>query len=320
MDSSDGWLFDRLKPPGAPRAVPQGSQWVSHNRHSVDAVAQMSNMEKLRRTIVYALSSPDLPGEVQRALLDLLEPTHLAFSAGVLAAWIASHTIGVGEFFDVAIAGMLYASLGTQAVRGLLEMVDFGRDVIQATTDQQLHAAASRLTRAIAMLGVDVALALLVRRAQLIRREHRAMPRGSSSEPIPVREAVKDGVGAGAEAAPANRSFVNTPEILESQERHINKIDNIIEDHAKPHDFSGVAKELAGEPIPKPGGGFWDHVGEMKQSVKDLQKHVRALENSLKDPSHSSAVRSYVQEAIDKGKDMISRMRSALSGGGADGQ
>jgi hypothetical protein len=319
--ASDGWLFDRLKAPGQPRAVPHGSQWVSPNRHSIDSVAQMSNMEKLRRAIVYALSSPELSGEVQRALRELLNPTNLAIAAGVLATWIASHAIGVGEVFDVALAGVLYASLGAQAVRGLVELVEFGHDIIQATTDQQLHAASSRLTRAITLLGVDVALALLIRRAQLIRRGSRTKPKSSSSEAPPAgQEGVGRGAGGGAESATASKPPIKPQGVLDSQARHVTKIDNIIQDHAKPHDFDGVAKELAGERIPKPGGGYWDHVGEMKQSVKDLQKHVRVLENSLKDPSHSPAVRSYIQGAIDKGTDMISRMQKALSGGAAGGQ
>jgi hypothetical protein len=309
MDASDGWLFDRLKASGRPQAVPQGSLWVSPNRHSVDSVALMSNMEKLRRAIVYALSSGELPGEIQRALRELLIPRNLAVAAGVLAFWIASHYVVVGETFDVLILTLLYVPLGEQAVQGLWDLVEFGRDIIQATTDQQLRAAASRLTRAIALLGVDVALGLLIRGGKLIRRGRRTKPQSSSSEAPPAAQEVVE------------RKLPNRPEgVLESQQKHVTKIDNIIQDHAKPHDFDGVAKELAGEPIPKPGGGYWDHVGEMKQSVKDLQKHVRTLENSLKDPSHSPAVRAYIQEAINKGSDMISRMQKALSGGGAGGQ
>ncbi|KFA89618.1 hypothetical protein Q664_33715 [Archangium violaceum Cb vi76] len=59
--------------------------------------------------------------------------------------------------------------------------------------------------------------------------------------------------------------------MLESQSRHIQKIDNIIRDHARPGDFEGVARELAGQKIPKPGGGFWDHRREMLQSIRDLK-------------------------------------------------
>ena len=108
--------------------------------------------------------------------------------------------------------------------------------------------------------------------------------------------------------------------LLDSQAKHIQKIDNIIRDHAKPGDFEGVAKELAGQRLPKPGGGYWDHRREMLQSVRDLRRHVRALEGSLENPAHSLAVRSYVQRAINKARAMISRMEDALSGGGARGR
>ncbi|WNG54765.1 hypothetical protein F0U59_08235 [Archangium gephyra] len=108
--------------------------------------------------------------------------------------------------------------------------------------------------------------------------------------------------------------------LLESQSRHIQKIDNIIRDHARPGDFEGVARELAGQKIPKPGGGFWDHRREMLQSIRDLKRHVGALEGSLENPAHSPAVRSFVQRAIDKARAMISRMEDALSGGRPHGQ
>ncbi|QRO02873.1 hypothetical protein JRI60_40080 [Archangium violaceum] len=97
-------------------------------------------------------------------------------------------------------------------------------------------------------------------------------------------------------------------------------MDNIIRDHAKPSDFEGVAKELAGQRIPKPGGGYWDHRREMLQSMRDLKRHVRALEGSLENPAHSTDVRSYLQKTIDKARVMISRMEGALSGGGPSGQ
>jgi len=118
-----------------------------------------------------------------------------------------------------------------------------------------------------------------------------------------------------AEAGASNGS--SPPQgLLDSQAKHITKIDNIIRDHAKPSDFEGVAKEFAGQRIPKSGGGYWDHRREMTQSVRDLKRHVRALEGSLGNPAHSPAVRSYVQDAINKARAMISRMEEALSGGG----
>jgi hypothetical protein len=128
---------------------------------------------------------------------------------------------------------------------------------------------------------------------------------------LPAEQDSEVGVGNGA-PPPAG--------LLDSQAKHIAKIDNIIRDHAKPGDFEGVAKELAGQRIPKPGGGYWDHRREMAQSIRDLKRHVRALEGSLENPTHSPAVRSYLQDAIDKAKAMISRMEGALSGGGSRGQ
>ncbi len=85
-----------------------------------------------------------------------------------------------------------------------------------------------------------------------------------------------------------------------------------IRDHAKPSDFSGVALERAGGSIPKPGGGVFDHVGEMRQSVRNLRDNATRLRNSLKDPSHPPDVRAYVESQIRVADEMIARMEAAL--------
>jgi hypothetical protein len=43
----------------------------------------------------------------------------------------------------------------------------------------------------------------------------------------------------------------------------------------------------------------------MRYSVKGLKKAIRALEGSFNDPSHSLAVREYVQSQIDKAKEVL---------------
>ena len=130
------------------------------------------------------------------------------------------------------------------------------------------------------------------------------MPGGGASSANP-------GVESGSDAPPG---------LLDSQTRHIKKIDNIIRDHGKPEDFEGVTKELAGQRIPKPGGGYWNHIQEMRQSARDLKRHVKALEGSLENPHHAPPVRAYVQSSIEKANAMISRMETTLAGGSPHGR
>lgn len=94
--------------------------------------------------------------------------------------------------------------------------------------------------------------------------------------------------------------------LLESQKRHLRTLDNINTNHAKPHDFDGVRKELAGEIT------GYDHVREMQSSVAVLNRVIRSLSGSLKDPSHNAATRNLVQSKINETKNLRSMMKNAL--------
>jgi hypothetical protein len=174
--------------------------------------------------------------------------------------------------------------------------------------------------------------------AAVTRAEGRAAAEASSSSASKLdpaaearyRERYDAAFGEGKAAAPANpavgevagqvtrpgqdiASIINTISRLEEgQARNIQTVRNIIRDHAKPSDFSGVALERAGGSIPKPGGGVFDHVGEMRQSVRNLRDNATRLRNSLKDPSHPPDVRAYVESQIRVADEMIARMEAAL--------
>lgn len=127
----------------------------------------MSNSDKLRKTIEYALSSPNLTSEIKRALSELLSPENLAIAAGVMVVWAASHFFGVGEVVDVILVGVAYVTIGVQGMQGLADLVEFGYDVINAESDFDLRRASEKLVRAFVLLGVEVVLALLTRKAHI---------------------------------------------------------------------------------------------------------------------------------------------------------
>lgn len=93
-----------------------------------------------------------------------------------------------------------------------------------------------------------------------------------------------------------------------TQQNAITKINNIIKDHAKPHDFEGVRKELQGIST-----GF-DHVTEMRNSLQGLRTALKSLEGSLKNPSLSNARRADLTNQVTKAKEVIQKMEDALSG------
>ncbi|MBE7720106.1 MAG: hypothetical protein E7243_11385 [Lacrimispora celerecrescens] len=89
-------------------------------------------------------------------------------------------------------------------------------------------------------------------------------------------------------------------ELTRAQSRNINTLNNIINNNLTAGDFSGTLADLLGKPIPKPGGGFWDHLTEMKQSYTGLQSVKNGLEGSLQNPNLTSDIKVILQENLDK--------------------
>ena len=73
-------------------------------------------------------------------------------------------------------------------------------------------------------------------------------------------------------------------------------------------DFSGTLRDLQGNPVPNPQGGFFDHLTEMKQSYKSLLKIKKGLEGSLRNPNLSSIDRAILQEGLDVANKYISKI------------
>jgi hypothetical protein len=166
----------------------------------------MSNTEKLRRTIKYALSSPGLKDEFKKALSELLSPENLAIAAGVMVVWAASHFFGVGEVVDVILIGTAYATLGVQGMRGLADLIEFGYDVINAESDFELRRASEKLVRALAALGAEVVLALLTRKAQIKLSGAKGSP--ALRGPAPKSSAPPRAPKPPAAEPPARQSFI----------------------------------------------------------------------------------------------------------------
>jgi hypothetical protein len=168
MSSSDEGFFNKAKTLTPLQSGPQlVTGFTPSSGAGVTPVSQMSNTEKLRRTIEYALSSPNLSAEIKRALGELLDPESLAIAAGVMVIWAVSHFFGVGEVVDVILAGTALVTLGVQGMQGLADLIEFGNDVINAETDFDLRRASDKLVRAFVLLGVEAVIALLTRKAHI---------------------------------------------------------------------------------------------------------------------------------------------------------
>ena len=89
-------------------------------------------------------------------------------------------------------------------------------------------------------------------------------------------------------------------ELSRAQKRNLETLDNIVNKHLSEMDFSGTLRDLQGNPVPKPGGGYWNHLQEMKDSYKGLSKIKRGLEGSLQNPNLSDRLRKTLQDALNK--------------------
>lgn len=86
-------------------------------------------------------------------------------------------------------------------------------------------------------------------------------------------------------------------------------LENTVNDHLTEGDFSGALRDLQGNPVPNKKGGYFDHLGEMKDSYAALKKIKKGLEGSLKNPNLSSVDRVLLQEGLDKANSYISRIQ-----------
>jgi len=106
----------------------------------------------------------------------------------------------------------------------------------------------------------------------------------------------------------AGLALGETVTLTAAQGARVNTIENIIRVNAKPHDFAGVKKELAGIKT-----GF-DHITEMKQSVRGLEKAIKGLEGSLKNPKLEQAVRDKIQATVTRAEQVMQKMKDTLNG------
>ncbi|PBP99322.1 hypothetical protein CCL17_18510 [Pseudomonas congelans] len=94
--------------------------------------------------------------------------------------------------------------------------------------------------------------------------------------------------------------------LSQGQKRAVGKIDNIL-NNFKDSDITGTLKDMAGNPVPKPGGGYWDHLKEMNDTLRGLRSHADTLKG-VNEPS--------AQAARQRAVDTINRIESALNGAG----
>lgn len=116
-------------------------------------------VDVLRRT------APLLPEEMQEAFTPLVSPENLAITAGILAAWVASHAVGVGEVVDVGLLAFGLITLGEMALDAGKHLGECFRLTLNAKDAKDLDEAAGHLASAVSMLGVTLFTNLIMKHA-----------------------------------------------------------------------------------------------------------------------------------------------------------
>lgn len=153
---------------------------------SQTAVEKMTTTEKIAETIRRAILL--LPADVGKELMALLDPLALAIVVGVVVVWAVSHFIGVGEIIDVVLIIIGIISIGPIAWKAGEHLINFAIGAVGAKVSEDLDKAAEHLSEAIALLGVQVIMALLLKKAPKVLNEPRVrMNQGNPSTPLTMK-------------------------------------------------------------------------------------------------------------------------------------
>jgi len=175
------WGQQRTAAPGWGRA-----QAPDMNRALIDPglaerqrFMRMGNTDKLGVAIRHAALR--LPAQARDQAMALVDPGNLAIMAGALAIWVGAQATPVGWVVNIAMMGVGVAAVGAQAVDVAREIRDFALGVLGAENTAELRAAGDHLAKAVAMVGVDLVVALLLKKAIVKVREPK-MPKPEGSE------------------------------------------------------------------------------------------------------------------------------------------
>ena len=116
-----------------------------------------------------------LPEDVGKELLKLLDPLALAAMAVVVVIWAFGHFWIASEIVDVILLLLGVLALGSMAFEAAENLIIFATKTISATSEEDLDEAAKHLAEAIAQIGVQTVLALLLAKAPKVFREPKVL-------------------------------------------------------------------------------------------------------------------------------------------------
>ncbi len=125
----------------------------------------------------------------------------------------------------------------------------------------------------------------------------------AGSEEFAVNEGMAAAEGAGEEP------------LTDAQTATLSRLDNIVNDHLTEQDLSGALRDIQGDPVPRIGGGYYDHLDEVKNSLRGLYAVEKSLHGSLRNPNLDPAARAALESGLSKAQQYIGKINEILNGG-----
>lgn len=124
-------------------------------------IANLTTEQRL--AVVLERTGSRLGPAIAAELKKLITPQALAGTVAFLAAWIASHAIGIGMIVDALMIGTGLVFIGLAVFDAVGHLYEFGHRALYGRSDAAMSAAADHLAAAISILGVQAVLALLLK-------------------------------------------------------------------------------------------------------------------------------------------------------------
>ncbi len=140
-DRSDGTLTRGISP------LPGPLQDAARSK----LLVPQSETDRLLAAAYRAL--PMLPENIRERVASMLTPEAMGVLAAVGIVWAGSHFFGVGEVFDVLLAGATVLTVGWDAIKALKGFAQFYQKAVHAKSDKELTEAATYFADAILTLG-----------------------------------------------------------------------------------------------------------------------------------------------------------------------
>ncbi len=126
-------------------------------------ISQWTTDDKLKEVIKRAAAL--LPESIGNQLLVLLDPLVIVFVVIVVVAWAGLHLVLAGQIIDVIAILLGLVAFGSIAYVAAEHLVIFATKTIGATSEEDLNEAAKNLSEAVALIGVQAVMQLLLIKA-----------------------------------------------------------------------------------------------------------------------------------------------------------